>query len=235
VLVSKTRLIAALVALMPAAAQAQIVCANCYDQPTGILNNVAVAANWVSQLRSMQQQYTQLQYTVASLQHLNPQSLTTAAGLLNNAMRLPGSAAALIPGLNFGSNLSAAGQPFYNQNHVYTPTGTDFAAMELQRRQMATANIQGEAQTVLTTISQRVASLAQLEASIVSQPDVTAVAAINARINSEHMYLTNETNHVSNLQAMLQTQQAVDQQRAEQHDRQQAETWAGAEAAQAGF
>jgi type IV secretion system protein VirB5 len=208
-------------------------CINCTDEITAVLDAAAVAANWVSQLAQMRQHYQQLIYTVESLKHPNPGSLDVAQGLLNNATRLPGSAAAEMPGMNYGSNLSGAGQQFYDQNHYYTPQGNDWTAQEMQRRQYATANLQGEAQTGLTTIQGRLASLTELENSIPTQPDIQATAAFNARINAEKMYLVNETNHVQNLQLLQQTQARVDQQRAEQHGRKEAEDWAAAVAGQA--
>jgi type IV secretion system protein VirB5 len=208
-------------------------CINCTDEITTVLDAAVVAANWVSQLEQMRQHYQQLVYTVESLKHPNPGSLDVAQGLLNNATRLPGSAAAEMRGMNYGSNLSGAGQPFYDQNHYYTPQGNDWTAQEMQRRQYATANLQGEAQTGLTTIQARLASLTELENSIPAQPDIQATAAFNARINAEKMYLANETNHVQNLQLLQQTQARVDQQRAEQHGRKEAEDWAAAVAGQA--
>jgi hypothetical protein len=173
----------------------------------------------------LQNSYQQLVFTYDTLHHLNAQSLTTAANLLGNAQHLPGSAAAELPGLNYGSNLSGAGQQFYDQNHYYTPEGEDFNAKEMQRRAYATANLQGEAQTSVNAIEHRLAGLNELQASIPEQPDVTAVSAINARINSEQAFLANETNHLHNLQLLQQTQQQVDQQRAEQHGRQQIDEW----------
>ena len=224
------------VLLLPAAkahAQAAVFCANCTEEITAQINYALVAANWLSQLEQMRQHYQQLVYTVESLKHPNPGSLNVAQGLLNNATRLPGSAAAEMPNMNYGSNLSGAGQQFYDQNHYYTPQGSDWTAQEMQRRQYATANLQGEAQTGLTTIQARLASLTELETSIPAQPDIQATAAFNARINAEKMYLANETNHVQNLQLLQQTQARVDQQRAEQHGRKEAEDWAAAVAGQA--
>ena len=222
--------------LLPAAeahAQAAVFCANCTEEITAQINYALVLANWLSQLEQMRQHYQQLIYTVESLKHPNPESLDVAQGLLNNATRLPGSAAAIMPGMNYGSNLSSAGQPFYDQNHYYTPQGNDWTAQEIQRREYATANLQGEAQTGLTTIQARLASLTELENSIPTQPDIQATAAFNARINAEKMYLVNETNHVQNLQLLQRTQARVDQQRAEQHGRKEAEDWAAAVAGQA--
>jgi type IV secretion system protein VirB5 len=223
------RVALAAVLLLPAAqARAQIVCANCTEELTAQINYVAVAANWLSQLDQMREHYQQLIYTVESLRHVSPQSLTTAAGLLSNAQHLPGSAPGEIPGLTYGTHLSGAGTAFYNQNHYYTPEGIDFAAQEMRRREMATANFQGEAQTSITAINARLAGLNQLQASIPAQPDVTAVAAINARIASEQNFLANEQSHVQQLAMLQQTQQRVDQQRAEQHGRQQLDEWAAA-------
>ena len=208
-------------------------CANCTEELNEDLRQVAIVAKWIQQAEQMREQYQQLLLTVESLQHLNPQSLQTAAGLLNNATRLPGSAPGVMPEYSFGSTLSGPGQQFYDQNHYYTPQGNDWTAQEMQRRQYATANLQGEAQTGLTTIQGRLASLTELENSIPTQPDIQATAAFNARINAEKMYLTNETNHIQNLQLLQQTQARVDQQRAEQHGRKEAEDWAAAVAGQA--
>jgi type IV secretion system protein VirB5 len=195
----------------------------------------AVISQIVLQLKQMIAEYQVLQSSLAAVQHGSPNIMGIAPGLMSGQMRLPGSSASMMPGLNFGSGLTSGGSSFYGQNHVYTPTGTDWQAQELQRRQVATANIQGESQTGMTQIAARIASLAQLEASIQSQPDVTAVAAVNARINAEHAYLANESNNVSNLRLLQQSQATVDQQRAEQHDRQQAEQWGSASSVQAGW
>ena len=222
-----------LLATHSAWAQAAVVCVDCTKEIPEMINRALVAANWVSQLEQMREHYQQLIYTVESLKHPNPGSLDVAQGLLNNATRLPGSAAAEMPGMNYGSNLSGAGQQFYDQNHYYTPEGNDWTAQEMQRRQYATANLQGETQTGLTTIQGRLASLTELENSIPAQPDIQATAAFNARINAEKMYLVNETNHVQNLQLLQQTQAHVDQQRAEQHGRKEADEWAAAVAGQA--
>lgn len=228
------RVALAAVLLLPAMqAQAQIVCANCTEELTAQINYIAVAANWLSQLEQMREHYQQLVYTVDLLRHLSPQSMTTAAGLLSNAQHLPGSAPGELPDLNYGRHLSGAGTAFYDQNHYYTPEGTDFAAQEMKRREMATANLQGEAQTSITAINERLAGLNQLQASIPAQPDVTAVSAINARISSEQNFLANETSRVNQLAMLQQTQARVDQQRAEQHGREQLDDYAKAVAAQA--
>lgn len=209
-------------------AQGQIV-----HDPVNYVELALTLKELIQSYEVLKQSYQELQYTVASLQHLNPQSLETGAELLTNGMQLPGSAAVAMPGLNYGSNLSGYGQQFYNQNHYYTPDGNDWTAQEMQRRQYATANLQGEAQAGLERATERLASLQQLEGAIPEQPDVQAVSAMNARINSEHMYLANEQANMQRLALLERTQERVDQQRAEQHGRKEAEDWAAAVAGQA--
>ena len=231
----KRILYATAISLLPAAAMAQavVVCPLCNQELTAVLNDVLVAANWVSQLHQMEQQIQQDIAIYNSLAHLNENSLTTAAGLLNNAVRLPGSDAAAMPGLNYGANLSGYGQQYYNQNRYYTPPANNWNAQEMQRRAYATANLQGEAQAGMEAAHGRLADLAALEAEIPKQPDVTAVAAFDARINAEKMQLANESNNIQHLQLLQQTQGHVDQQRAEEHSRQMADNWNDAVAAQA--
>lgn len=219
----------------PVAAQAQVMCVNCETELHATMTDIATAASWLAQLTYMKNQLTQMSGTLASVAHLNPGSMQVGLGLLTNSMRLPGSSANAMPGLNFGSTTTSAGQQFYNQNHVYTPTGNDFAAQELQRRQVATSNLQGEALTGMQQIMVRLGDLAQLEQAIVAQPDVTAVAAIGARIASEKMFIANEGNNISHLNLLMATQDHVDQQRAEQNARMQSDQYAAAAATAAGW
>jgi hypothetical protein len=196
---------------------------------------VAELAQLAQAYRVLMCQYQQLQAVTLAVQHANPTIMNTAPALQSSQMQLPGSAAAAMPGLTAGSSLTSAGQPFFNQSTVYTSQGTDFASTEMQRQQTATANIQGEAQTGMTRIAQRIASLTQLAASIQTQPDVTAVAATNARISAEHLYIANEGNNIANLQLMSNMQQQTNQQRAQQNSRMQTEQWGSATSAQAGW
>jgi hypothetical protein len=235
VLMRRSVLLAVPVLLLANTARAQtvVICPTCTQEIPAALNYVSVLARWAQQFQQMEAQYQQLVETYESLHHLNAQSLTTAAGLLGHARHLPGSAAAELPGLNYGANLSGAAQQFYNQNHYYTPEGEDWNALEMKRRQYATANLQGEAQISIEAIEHRLAGLTELQNSIPEQPDVTAVAAINARISSEQAFLANETNHIQQLQLLQQTQTHVDQQRAEQRSRELSDKWDAAVAPQA--
>ena len=186
----------------------------------------------VQQYQVMRQQYEQLQATYNVLSHPN-QVLGIAKGLAQQQMQSPGSAPGSIPGLSFGSQLSAGASRFLNQNRYAAPQGDDFNAQEMRRREQATANIQAEAQTGMERAEERIAYLNQLQQSIQDQPDVTAVAAVEARIGSEQLFLQNEGNNVARLSLIQQTATRVDQQRAEQAGRKEAEEWRSRAAARA--
>ena len=178
----------------------------------------------VQQYQMMQQQYNQLVSTYNVLSHPN-QVLSTAQGLMQQQIHSPGSAGSSIPNLAFGSQLSSAANNFMSQNRYSAPQGNDFNAQEMIRREQVTANIQAEAQEGLNRSDERINYLNQLQASIQDQPDVTAVAATEARIQSEHLFLQNEGNNVARLNLIQQSAARVDQQRAEQAGRREADDW----------
>jgi hypothetical protein len=225
VLMRRSVLLAIPVLLMAHSAwpQAVVVCPTCAQEVPAVINYAAVLAKWAQQFQQMEQQYQQLVMTYDSLHHLNPQSMEVAAGLLSNAQHLPGTAAAELPGLAYGADLSAAGTAFFNQSHYYTPQGNDWHALEMKRQEISTANLQGEAQTSLAAIEHRLAGLNALQASIPEQPDVQATAAINARLSSEQAFLANEQSHLASVQALQASQTQVNQQRAAQHGRESIE------------
>ncbi len=193
-----------------------------------IMARAAEATKSLAQMKQqydvMRQQYDQLVQTYNALSHPN-QVLGIAKGLAQQQMQSPGSTPSSIPGLSFGSQLSAGANRFLNQNRFATTQDNDFAALEMRRREQATANIQAEAQAGMERAEERIAYLNQLQQSIQDQPDVTAVAAVEARIGSEHLFLQNEANNVARLSLIQQTATRVDQQRAEQARRKEAEEW----------
>ena len=172
----------------------------------------------------MTQQYRGIMQTVDSLSHPN-QVMNMARNMLNQQMRSPGSAPASIPGLAYGSQLSAGAARFLNQNRHYDPQGDDFAALEMRRQAQASANLQAEAQEGMERAQERIASINELQGSIDGQPDVQAVSALEARVQTEHLFLQNEANNVARLQLLQQTSARVDMQRAEQNGRKNAEDW----------
>ena len=172
----------------------------------------------------MQQQYQGIMSTVNALSHPN-QVMGMARNLAEQQMRSPGSMPSNIPGLAFGSQLSAGAARFLGQNRAYAPQGDDFAAQEMRRQAQASANLQAEVQAGMDRSQERIAGIDELQANIDPQPDVQAVAALQARVATEHLYLQNEQNNVARLQLLSQVSSRVDAQRAEQRGRQDAEAY----------
>lgn len=200
------------------------------------LTQAAHAVYEIAQLKeALYQLYCQLQtqkQMLASIAHVNPDSATIALGLAAPQMQLPGSASGLLPGMVGGSApLTQMGQAFFNSptGNYYTPPGTDFAAQEMNRQMQASANLQGEMQMGLTQMAARMTSLNALQASIATQPDIAAQAAVQSQIASEKLYIANESNRIAYLQAMASQQNQIDRLRGEQYGRQQEEQW-GAQA-----
>ena len=179
-------------------------------------------AQMAQQYEVMRQQYDQLVQTYGALSHTNNVG-GIAKNLMNQQMQSPGSAPNSIPGLAFGSQLSSGAAQFLNQNNVYTPQGDDFAALEMQRQAKATANLQAEAQMGRDRADERIASINELESCIDGQPDIQASVALQSRVQTEQLFLTNEQANVARLQLTQQLGARVDTQRAEQNGRKEAE------------
>lgn len=201
-----------------------IFCTNCTSEPTEILREAKRGLEVAKQIGVLRDQYRQLQATYETLSHPN-RVLGIARGMLEEQVRNPGSAPSALPGLGFGSQGSAGAGRFLDQNRYYAPQGDDFGAQEMRRRAQVTANLQAEIQAGMERSGERIAHLDELQRSIEDQPDVTAVAAVEARIGSEQLFLQNEANNVARLQLVQQTAGRVDQERAEQAGRRDAEEW----------
>lgn len=194
---------------------------NLAEQTRGILQNLN---QFKQQYEVEKQQYQGIMYTANALSHPN-QIREVAKEMLNQQMQSPGSMPTNIPGLAFGSQLSAGAARFLDQNRQYNPQGDDFAATEMRRQAQVSANLQAEAQAGMDRAQERIASINELQQNIDPQPDVQAVSALQARVQTEHLFLQNETNNVGRLQLLQQLAQRVDMQRAEQNSRKDAEDW----------
>lgn len=203
---------------------------------TSLQHEVQQLTTLKSQLTNMESQLTTQQNLFRAAQHGNS-ALSIAPGLSSLSSQMPGSSSAWVPGMTFGSGLAGQGQQFYNQNHVYTPQGDDFAAQEMERKQRATANMQAEVQAGLQASDDRIAMLGQLQSDIEDGTNTDAVylAAVQAHIQSEQTFLANEQTKIARMQLAQATQASVDQQRAEQHARQEAEEMHAAAVAAAGW
>jgi len=142
-----------------------------------------------------------------------------ASGLENQAVENPMPAANALAGLLGGQTQPpGAGQAFYNQNHVYSPTDDSAASTQLNANAAAIANIQGMAATNLAAIQQRLQDLPSLESDLSTATSITQITAINGRIATESQFVQGQQAQAANLQVLATEQsQSQDQQAEEQH------------------
>lgn len=179
---------------------------------------VVTAAKQLAQLQAQLQQMRQ-QYQMFT----NPTNITGMFPALNApSLQNPMPAASAMPGQIVGSanSLSSLGQTFYNQNHVFTATGTDPQASLLNRSAIGTANIQGIAAANLASIEQRLANLNAMQTELQNATDIKQVDAINGRIAIESNAIQGQQAQAQNLAALASAQAQADQQAALQSIRQ---------------
>ena len=173
------------------------------------------------QLAQLQQQLQQLQATYQMLTHpsnvagMLPQLNTSFAQNPMPQANQMGTQIAGMPG-----SMNGTAQAFFNQNHVYTPTGNDPLATTLTRTATALANIQGMAATNLQSIQQRLASLSAMQTALDSATDIKQVTAINGRIAIEANAVQGQQAQAANLQGLATAQIASQQQQQAEQIRQ---------------
>lgn len=214
--------------LRPASAQMAVL------DGTAALNFIKQMEQMKTDWQTAKDQLGTMQTMLSAIQHGNA-VMSVARGLMNSTAQMPGSNSGAIPGMAFGAGLQGQAQRFYTQNHVYTPQGSDFAAQEMERKQEATANMQGEVQTGMDVADERVSMLNEMLYDIQNNDDPTYLAAAQAHIQAEQSFLANEQTRIARLQLVQATQAQVDQQRAEQNARREAEDLHAASVAAAGW
>lgn len=205
------------------------------------LNNselVAQVAQATKTVSELQQQYTQLvtmegtlTSTFNSVAHpTNVMSLVTGltSGLDSNP--LPSNTNSIL-GLANGTNLNVSGlsgmaTQFLNQNRNYMPqqNGGDFNAAWLNGRANSLAGLQAMVTQLMHSSQDRLNNLPQLQQQIDSAPDIQAMGAINARINSEVAIAQAQSSQIAQIKALADLQREAQGQQAEQQDRQSADS-----------
>jgi hypothetical protein len=122
--------------------------------------NVAQTAQAVvtagKELLQLQQQLTQLEQTYRMF--TNGSNVTGMMPQLNTGfLQNPMPQSSQMPNLIIGGTgtMSGPAQSFYNQNHIYTATGSDPFAANLNNSARALANIQGIAATMQRRLAER--------------------------------------------------------------------------------
>lgn len=190
--------------------------------------------NAAQQLEQLKQQYDQLQQTYQqtvqiynSMSHL---TATSAMGhvlnspVIRNSMPSSQDVADMAQGGTAPSGgLSALSQFFAGQNQVYVPSGTDASAVSINRSAQSLANMQAMAIQSLQSVETRSQGIADIQAQIDGQPDVQAMAAIQARLAAEQNYVAGQQVQAQQLSTLAAMQAQAQQQAAVQRQRQDAD------------
>jgi hypothetical protein len=211
-------------AVLPSTARAEMAVTDALSHAQAEITNSQLyqqVAQAVATVRSLEQQYQQLQATYNVLAHTT--DVMTMASRLGSVAN--GYGASEIGGMMTGvSSLAGTAEQVANLR-FYSSSGTDFSATELTRRADRLGGIQAAAMQGMRQSEQRIAGLQDLMAEIDGQPDVQASAALNNRIQAEHALLSAQQQQLAQVQLMAQTQAQGDQLRAEEAQRQSAEQW----------
>ena len=207
----------------PARAQIPVTdAANLANTTRQVLQGVQQIQQLTQQLSVMQQQYAQLIQTYQAVAHLPEAELQQLAAQLNvQQFRTPlPSSGSLVGGLMNGTGLDqlgTLGQQFLNQNRLYAPSGTDFAARQLTGTANSIAGVQAMLNNLYQSASGRVTVLQGIEGQLSSAQDAKAVADLSARVQTEATYL-----QAQQVQAqVLQTWQAAQVRNETQQSREQ--------------
>lgn len=149
------------------------------------------------QLQTLQQQLTTEQQTFASLAHAPESALSSFDSQYNvPALRniLPQGVPTMGPVLN-GSNIGAMGsigQQYADQNRIYQPQASDFAAKQMTTNANSIAGVQAIANELFFSASQHINVISQLEGVLSNAPDEKTVGDVQARMATEQTYLASQ-------------------------------------------
>ena len=140
-----------------------------------------------AQLDSLRQQYAQLQQTYAAIAHLPQSALRQLGQELNvNQFRNPlGTSSvdvgAIMSGSGIGSgSLGTAAQGYLNQNRVYSPSGQDFRAQQMNRNANSIAGVQAMASQLYQSAATHLTALQGLEGQLASASDSKVIFSVTS-------------------------------------------------------
>jgi hypothetical protein len=180
-----------------------------------------------------QQQLTQLTSFYQSFAHLT-NATQFAPTLLQQSTINPLPEVAQIEaalrgqGVGFTGNLGGSIATLLAKIQIYKPTGTDFAATQMNNAALASAGQMAAAQQLYSSSTQRIKGLQQLQAQLGNSSDPKQTLDLTARATIENGLAQAQTNQGLALSVLQQAQQATQQQQADQMWRQNAEALAAA-------
>lgn len=181
-----------------------------------LVQQVATAGQ---QLQQLQQQYNQMvqQYNslakLTNMGSLEPQLLSP---LNQNPMfQDSGQALAFLNGNGLGGagQISTYAQGAFNQNHIYTPSGSGFLPTEMTRSANSIAGLMAAAQQLYATAQSRISGLGALQSQLNTAHDPKDVLDLQARLQSEGTFIQNQQQQAQAILTLAQVQQANDRQR----------------------
>jgi hypothetical protein len=213
-------------AMAPAAAGAQqaVMCGNCAEELTAQTNNLAVLAQWSTQLARMGQQ---IQQQILIFQQLS--GLTNVNGIatvLNqagsfNAMGSYGNVPQMLQGGGFG-NLGAAGQGYLTQNTYFMPTaGSPMPLLNavstlFNQRAGSLASMQAISSSLMGTSNTILAGLRTLQQQIDAQPSAQTMAGIGARLSAYQGNIASQQYQLAQVQSFANAQRQMFNQQEQQ-------------------
>ena len=172
-----------------------------------LAQNVQELAQDVATVGQLKSQLLQLQQTYAMF--TNPTNIMgMATNLENQAVENPMPAANTLATLLGGQTTpTGTGASYYNQNHIYTATGTAPYNAQVTANAQGIANIEGVAANNLSAIQTRLQELPNLENDLNTSSSITQVDAINGRIAAESQFVQAQQAQAANLQVLANAQQ----------------------------
>ena len=172
------------------------------------------------QLQQLQQQYNQMvqQYNslakLTNMGSLEPQLLTPVNQ--NPMFQDPNQALAFLNGANGlggAGQISTYAQGAFNQNHIYTPSGSGFLPSEMTRSANSIAGLMAAAQQLYATAQSRISGLSALQSQINTAHDPKDVLDLQTRLQSEGAFIQNQQQQAQAILTLAQVQQSNERQR----------------------
>lgn len=192
---------------------------------------VIEAGKQLLEIKNEVQQTMNVFSSVAHMTSVNGIAQVLQNPMVRNAMPEAGQIGNMLSGSTSPSSLLNGAQGFLQRNQVYKPEGTDYTANAINCNATSLANIQAMAMQSVAALQARMSGLDELQSSIDSQPDVQAMAGIQARLASEQNFINTQAVQATQLQTLANLQAQVQQQASTQRARQAADSLFNATAA----
>jgi flagellar biosynthesis chaperone FliJ len=204
-----------------------VVCVNCVDEPTTLLNDAFVAAQWATQLSQMantvsnlEQQLTQQIAIYKSLTNLtNVQQIATILQQPGNfnSMQSFGNVPAMIQGGGGEGSLAGAIASLQQSNAYYMPQAGAPSGMPLldatigsfNARSNSNAAVQAVSQQLLANSNTQLAGLKNIQDQLDASPDEKTATALNGRLAAYQANVAAQRSQLQQVALYAHTQEAV--------------------------